>query len=164
MPDLHEHLDRLQRRLRHTQVLAAVSLVGLLLFVTVAARQKSDESLQVGELTADSISSGSFTLRDDEGRPRVAIRMGEDGGPFISLLDENTRSRLLVSIQEDQHPLIQMADADEAPKLNLFYNKNLGSALIMFGSAGRALYAVPTGAAPLIEFNDGDGGKTFSAP
>lgn len=164
MHDFTDHLASLERRLRRTQWLAASSLIALLGFVSLAAMQKGDDNLQATSLTAGSISTNSFTLRDDQGRPRVSILNGKDGGPFVSLLDADSKVRLLLMLQEDEHPLVQFSNADESPQINLFYNKNLGSGLVMLGDAGQALYAVPNGAPPLVEFRDGDGEPTYSAP
>lgn len=164
---MHDHYDRftaLERRLRRTHFLAATSVAALLVFFCAAAMQKADEKLQVKDLKANSISTGSFTLRDSQGRPRISINLDKDGGPFVSLLDKNSKVRLLLTLLENEHPLVQISDADETPQINLFHNKNLGSGLTMQGTAGRALYAVPTGAAARIELSDTKGAKTFSAP
>lgn len=163
MQTIEDRLATLERRLRRMQFLALGSFAALVLVVGVAATRQA-EDLQVANLTAETISVGSLTLRDEQGRPRIAMRIGTDGGPFISLLDEETKVRLLLTLHEKEHPLVQLSDANEAPQINLFHNQNLGAGLIQLGTAGRALYAVPTGGQPIVELYDGDGEKIFTAP
>jgi hypothetical protein len=164
MSDTSLRLAALERRLRRLYFLSVTAIALLLLFVGAAAMQKAKQDLSATNLTADSISTGSFTLRDDQGRPRVAIRMGEDGAPFVSLLDQNTKVRLLLTLLEKEFPLVQLSNANEEPQMNLFYNPNLGSAVTMSGSGGNALYALPTGKTPMIQFSDSDGASVFQAP
>jgi len=164
MHEQNTRLAQVERRLRHVSWLALTSFGALVLFVGAAATQKAEENLSVRELTAASISTGSFTVRDEQGRPRVAIRLGKDGGPFVTLLDENRKVRLLLSLQDNEHPLVQFSNAEENPQMNLFYNTQLGAGLVMAGTKGGAVYALPTGASPVIEFTGADGQKIFAAP
>jgi len=164
MYDQSLRLATLERRLNRMYFLAIASLATLVLFVAGAAMQKGRENLTAKSLTADSISTNNFTLRDDQGRPRVAIRIGQDGAPFLSLLDENSRVRLLLTLLEKQYPLVQFSNANEEPQLNLFYNPNLGSAVTMSGTKGSALYALPTDGTPIVELRDAEGAKVFAAP
>lgn len=164
MDDRPDRLAQLERQLRHTRLLVGLTLAALLVFTGAAASQKPAENLKVKSLTAEAVSAGNITLRDNQGRPRVSILMGNDGGPKVALLDEATKVRVLLALHENQHPLIQLSDAEEAPQVNLLYNKNLGGGLTVHGTAGQAMLVVPTSAAPIIELRDGQGEKVFSAP
>lgn len=164
MQHVELRLAALERQLRRTRLLSVCLLAAVLLLAGAAASQKPADQMKVKSLSAEDISTQGITVRDAQGRPRVALRVGKDGAPFVSLLDEATKVRLLLSLQENQHPLVQFSNANEEPQMNLFYNKNLGSAITMQSAAGRALYAVPTGGAPRVELGDGTGKTLFQAP
>lgn len=163
MADMAIQLAAVERRLRRTQRFMVVCCI-VLLVVVAAAAQKPADSLQVKNLSAETVSARNLTIRDEKGRPRVSILMSKDGGPVVSLLDEASKVRMLLSLHENQHPLIQLSNANEEPQLNLLYNKSLGSGLTMMGEGGRALFVLPSGAAPTIQLSDAQGTKLFAAP